>query len=96
MSEKELKEKLERLRASRGAHRGVLTKRIGEANEILESEASATYSEKCYQGKFNDEKPSWTRTKGTLASPKEGFLYPPGKRCNWVITVPEGRLSDST
>ena len=38
MSEKELKEKLERLRASRGAHRGVLTKRIGEANEILESE----------------------------------------------------------
>ena len=38
MSEKELKEKLKRLRASRGAHRGVLTKRIGEANEIIESE----------------------------------------------------------
>ena len=38
MTEKELKEKLERLRASRGAHRGVLTKRIGEANDILESE----------------------------------------------------------
>ena len=62
----------------------------------LRSKASTTYSEKCYLGKFNDEKPSWTRTKGTLASPKEGFLYPPGKRCNWVITVPEGRLSDST
>ena len=38
MSKKELKEKLERLRVSRGAHRGVLTKRIGEANDILEPE----------------------------------------------------------
>ena len=38
MSKKELKEKQERLRASRGAHRGVLTKRIGEANDILEPE----------------------------------------------------------
>ena len=38
MSKKELKEKLERLRASRGAHRGVLTKRIGEANDILKPE----------------------------------------------------------
>ena len=35
MSEKELKGKLERLKASRGAHRGVITRRIGDANEIL-------------------------------------------------------------
>ena len=37
MSEKELKEKLERLKASRGAHRGVITRRISDANEILGS-----------------------------------------------------------
>ena len=47
--------------------------------------ASATYSEeKCYLGKFNDEKPSLTRTKGTLASPKEGFSYPPDMRCTVI------------
>ena len=40
MSEKELKEKLDRLKASRGAHRGVITKRIGEANTILEPEGT--------------------------------------------------------
>lgn len=35
MSEKELKEKLERLKASRGAYRRVITWRIGDANNIL-------------------------------------------------------------
>ena len=40
MSEKELKEKLDRLKASRGAHRGVITKRIGEVNTILEPEGT--------------------------------------------------------
>ena len=36
MSEKEIKEKLERLKASRGAPRGVITRSIGDANDILE------------------------------------------------------------
>ena len=35
MGEEETKEKLERLRAIRGANRGVITKKIGDANAIL-------------------------------------------------------------
>ena len=37
MSEEELrKNKLEQLKATRGGHRGVLTKRIGDVKEILQ------------------------------------------------------------
>ena len=35
MANKDVKEKLERLKATRGANRGVITKKIGEVDEIL-------------------------------------------------------------
>ena len=35
MADKDVKEKLERLKATRGANRGVITKKIGEVDDIL-------------------------------------------------------------
>ena len=55
--------------------------------------ASAAYSkEKCYYGNVNNEKLSLKGTYGTLESPKEDSSYPPNMRCDWVITVPEGKI----
>lgn len=61
--------------------------------ETAFGQASAGQSkEKCYYGNANNEKLSLSGTYGTLESPKEGSSYAPNVRCDWVITVPEGKI----
>lgn len=60
--------------------------------EVSEPSSTANSKEKCYYGNANNEKLSLSGTYGTLESPKEGSSYPPNMRCDWLITVTEGKI----
>lgn len=46
--------------------------------------------ELCLPGNTNNLNLKLTGSRGTLQSPME--YYPPGFKCEWLITVPEGKL----
>ncbi|XP_078370540.1 bone morphogenetic protein 1-like isoform X2 [Oculina patagonica] len=52
----------------------------------------ASSKEVCFPGNINNYDLKLTGSHGTLQSPQEDSTYPPDSSCDWLITVPEGKI----
>ena len=52
----------------------------------------ATSNHLCFSGNVNNNNLKITGSSGTLQSPSRGSGYPPDLSCDWLITVPEGKI----
>ncbi|XP_078370345.1 tolloid-like protein 1 [Oculina patagonica] len=52
----------------------------------------ANSKEVCYPGNINNGNLKFSGSHGTLQSPQQDFTYPPDSSCDWLITVPEGKI----
>jgi len=53
---------------------------------------SATSNHLCFSGNVNNNNLKITGLSGTLQSPSRDSSYPPDLSCDWLITVPEGKI----
>ena len=59
---------------------------------IYLSIAPTVSREKCFLGNINNNDLKLTGSHGILQSPNEPKHYPAGSSCDWLITVPEGKI----
>ena len=52
----------------------------------------ATSNHLCFSGNVNNNNLELTGSRGTLQSPLRDSSYPPDVSCDWLITVPEGKI----
>ena len=52
----------------------------------------ATSNHLCFSGNVNNNNLKITGSSGTLQSPSRGSGYPPDLSCDWLVTVPEGKI----
>ena len=52
----------------------------------------ATSSHLCFSGNVNNNNLRLAGSSGTLQSPSRDSNYPPDLSCDWLITVPEGKI----
>ena len=48
--------------------------------------------EVCFPGNINNNNLKLTGSHGTLQSPEKDSTYPPDSSCDWLITVPDGKI----
>lgn len=58
----------------------------------LDASPDAYSKELCYRGNVNNNNLRLTGSNGTLKSPEKNSVYPPAMSCDWLITVPDGKI----
>lgn len=48
--------------------------------------------ELCFPGNTNNNNLKLTGSRGALQSPQKDDMYPPDSSCDWLITVPDGKI----
>ncbi|KAL9973596.1 hypothetical protein ACROYT_G020071 [Oculina patagonica] len=71
-------------------HNGFKASFIAEYNP--DAPVPAHFKEVCFPGNINNNDLKLTGSQGTLQSPLENSTYPPNSSCDWLVTVPEGKV----